>query len=163
MYRCVNRFFFFGLLTLYPVCGGAQTPLPPIRPDPTLTPGKWQEPPVPLSVLCTPGYSATVRNVPESLKDKVFERYGMDPKHIVRGAYEIDHEISLELGGTNDIENLWPESYVTEPWNAHKKDRLENRLHWLVCHGKLELSDAQKAISGDWIAAYQLYVGDKKE
>ena len=46
--------------------------------------------------------------------------------------------ISLELGGSNSIRNLWPESYRTEPWNARTKDTLENRLHELVCSGKLD-------------------------
>jgi hypothetical protein len=40
----------------------------------------------------------------------------------------VDHLIPLELGGSNDIANLWPQSYVTV-WNAHMKDRLENRLN----------------------------------
>jgi hypothetical protein len=58
-------------------------------------------------------------------------------------------------GGSNDIANLWPESYRTEPWNAHVKDKLEDKLHALVCAGKMSLPDAQKAIAGDWISAYK--------
>jgi hypothetical protein len=68
-----------------------------------------------------------------------------------------DHLISLELGGSNDIQNLWPESYRTEPWNAHVKDRLEDRLNDLVCAGRLGLADAQRSIATDWIAAYRRY------
>jgi hypothetical protein len=73
--------------------------------------------------------------------------------------YEIDHLISLELGGSNDIKNLWPESCRTEPWNARAKDKLENRLHELVCTGQILVEDAQRAIAQDWIAAYQHFVG----
>src|SRR5689334_3175335 len=58
------------------------------------------------------------------------------------GEYEIDHLISLELGGSNDIENLSPESYSTELWNAHVKGKLEDRLHELVCSGRMRLEDA---------------------
>jgi hypothetical protein len=67
--------------------------------------------------------------------------------------------ISLELGGSNDIKNPWPQSYRTEPWNAHVKDKLEDRLHALVCAGKMSLPDAQRAISSDWISAYKRWVG----
>jgi len=75
------------------------------------------------------------------------------------GEYEVDHLISLELGGSNDIANLWPQSYVSEPFNAHIKDKLENKLHALVCSGRITVETAQKAIANDWTAAYRQYVG----
>jgi hypothetical protein len=37
------------------------------------------------------------------------------------------------------------------------KDRLENRLHQMVCAGQLDLKTAQQEIAGDWIAAYKRY------
>ena len=69
---------------------------------------------------------------------------------------EVDHLISLELGGSNRLRNLWPEPYNIV-WNAHVKDRLENRLHQMVCAGELDLTTAQQAIASDWIAAYKRY------
>jgi hypothetical protein len=39
------------------------------------------------------------------------------------------------------------------------KDRLEDRLHALVVHRKLDLKTAQQEIATDWIAAYKKYVG----
>ena len=39
------------------------------------------------------------------------------------------------------------------------KDALEERLHWLVVSGRLDLKEAQRAITTDWTAAYQRYVG----
>lgn len=39
-----------------------------------------------------------------------------------------DHLDSLDLGGSNDPKNLWSESYYTEQFNAHVKDKLEDRL-----------------------------------
>jgi hypothetical protein len=49
-------------------------------------------------------------------------------------------------------------SYITQPWNAHVKDKLENELHKRVCNGSLDLKTAQQEISTDWIAAYNKYV-----
>jgi len=77
----------------------------------------------------------------------------------VRGAYEVDHLISLELGGSNDITNLWPEAYAGA-WGARSKDALENRMHRLVCAGQLDLAQAQREIATDWVEAYRRYVGE---
>jgi hypothetical protein len=105
--------------------------------------------------VCTPGYTKKVRAVPASLKRKVFTEYGIvnPPSR----AYEVDHLISLELGGSNSIRNLWPQPYFGIEWNAHVKDALEDRLHAMVCNGDIEMSAAQDAISTDWIAAYKRY------
>jgi hypothetical protein len=48
----------------------------------------------------------------------------------------------------------------TTPWNAHVKDKLEDRLHGLVCAGKLPIEQAQREIATDWIAAYERYLGE---
>ncbi len=126
-------------------------------PDTALTPGAVVDS-ADSACICKKGYSASVRNVTEKTKKQVYEEYGI--KKYKNCEYEVDHLISLELGGSNDIKNLWPESYLTEPWNAHKKDQLENRLHRLICTGKIALKEAQNAIKTDWIAAYKKYVGD---
>src|SRR6202047_21312 len=91
------------------------------------------------------------------MKREVYREYGITSHG--PGDYEVDHLISLELGGSNSIKNLWPQSYVTKPWNAHVKDALENRLHAMVCAGKMSLKDAQMQISGDWIACYKRVFG----
>ena len=64
----------------------------------------------------------------------------------------------MELGGSNDIANLWPEPYSGTEWNARKKDVLENKLHKLVCDKTITLQKAQHDISSNWITAYKLYV-----
>ena len=127
---------------------------PPLVPDPKLTPGAVLQ--VSKADLCQPGYTKLVRNVPEAVKRQVYAEYGITSHK--RGEFEVDHLISLELGGSNSIKNLWPESYLTEAWNAHVKDALENRLHELVCSGELDLATAQHEIATDWIAAYKKYV-----
>jgi hypothetical protein len=65
----------------------------------------------------------------------------------------------LELGGSNDITNLWPQSFITKPWNAHVKDTLENKLHELICSKKVPMKTAQQEIATNWIDAYHKYVG----
>lgn len=125
----------------------------PIVPDSKLTPGDII-PTATKEVVCVPGYTKTVRNVPESLKKQVFQEYGIDPKS---DKFEVDHLISLELGGSNDIKNLWPQSYTTDPLNAHSKDKLEDHLHSLVCKGVITLTEAQKEIATDWVFAYKKY------
>jgi hypothetical protein len=108
------------------------------------------------TTVCTPGYSRSVRYVPASEKDQVYAEYGITSH--VPYQYEIDHDISLELGGSNDVSNLWPEPNDKSEGNS--KDRLENKLHELVCSGSLSLTDAQAAIKGDWTIAYRKYIGD---
>jgi hypothetical protein len=139
------------LVLLSPVAVRSQQP--PILPDPKLTPGATL--PVTKDDICVPGYTQKVRDVPKSVKNQVFAEYGIT-SHQPR-QYEIDHLVSLELGGSNSIKNLWPQSYRTKSWNARVKDRLENRLHELVCSGQLDLATAQRDIATDWIAAYKRY------
>jgi hypothetical protein len=72
-------------------------------------------------------------------------------------AYEVDYLITPALGGDDDIRNLWPQPYVSTVWNARVKDALEDRLRDMVCRGQLDLAEAQRDISTDWIAAYKKY------
>jgi hypothetical protein len=62
----------------------------------------------------------------------------------------VDHLISLELGGSNGIANLWPETTEPRP-GYHEKDRFENYLHDQVCRGAISLSAAQRRIAEDWL------------
>jgi hypothetical protein len=125
----------------------------PIQPDSQLTPGATLA--VTTDDICVPGYTQVVRDVPAAVKRQVYAEYGI--AHHAPGEYEVDHLISLELGGSNSIRNLWPQSYRTQPWNAHVKDALEDELHRLVCSGQLDLKTAQHDIARDWIEAYKHY------
>jgi hypothetical protein len=112
--------------------GAAASRSPSILPDPQLTPGATLE--VTTSDICVPGYTKKVRDVPAAVKRQVYAAYGI--QHHAPREYEIDHLIPLELGGSNALKNLWPQSFQTQPWNAHVKDHLENELHRLVCAGE---------------------------
>jgi hypothetical protein len=70
------------------------------------------------------------------------------------GAWEIDHLISLQLGGSNDPANLSPERYRMA-LGAYAKDSVENWTHRKVCSGEVALADAQRAIATDWTRLYR--------
>ena len=127
----------------------------PYLPDPELTPGDVFD--VTVEDICTPGYATKVRAVPKALRDQAFESYGVAFRE--RKNYQLDHLIPLSLGGSNSIKNLFPLPNHTSPWNARGKDRLEARLHKLVCSGQLDLEAARRAIATDWTEAYQNFMG----
>jgi hypothetical protein len=138
----------------------AATPTQRIYPDKKLTPGVV-DPSCTAATIQKPGYTATVRDVPESVKKQVMIEYGLDPKD--SGKYEIDHFISLENCGSNDIKNLWPQPYCipgNDPmksgcWGAREKDKVETELsHW-VRKGQMPLATDQAILRKDWIACYK--------
>ncbi len=112
------------------------------------------------AVLCSPDFrTGPIRNVPESEKFAVEREYGMEPGHYGR-SLEIDHIVSLELGGSNDIANLFPEQLEAHP-GYRVKDKLENRLHALVCAGSITLRAAQRGIASNWQALYEQVFGTR--
>jgi hypothetical protein len=93
------------------------------------------------STICRHGWTRTIRppvDYTNALKRRQLRLYGM------RGppsAYQEDHLISLELGGSAaDPRNLWPEPYP----RASAVDQMENDLNRRVCAGSLTLADAQR-------------------
>jgi hypothetical protein len=122
-------------------------------PDSTCTPGELN-PQVNQSniqqTICTPGFTRTIRppvSFTDPLKLEQMRSYQLTQP---ASAYELDHLISLELGGNpTSPKNLWPEAYAPTP-GAHEKDRVENYLHKQVCAGAMSLADAQAKITGDW-------------
>ncbi len=119
-------------------------------PDSACTPGDIF-PNVTKNDICQPGYARSVRNVPTSEKDQVYAEYGI-VSHSA-GEYEVDHLVSLELGGSNNIANLWPEAASPKP-GFHEKDKVENYLHDQVCSGAISLKQAQIEIATNWLAVY---------
>ncbi len=119
-------------------------------PDSACTPGAIF-PNATVQQICTPGYSSSVRNVPTSEKDQAYAEYGIFSHSA--GQFEIDHLVSLELGGSNDIANLWPEAASPTP-GFHQKDQVENYMHDQLCSGAMSLKDAQTQIATNWLVVY---------
>jgi hypothetical protein len=109
-------------------------------------------------VLCARSFhTSAVRNVPQSEKFAVEREYGLTPAYYGT-SLEIDHIVPLELGGSNAIANLFPERRAAHP-GYHAKDRLENRLHQLVCGGTMSLGAARVGIARNWQALYRRVFG----
>jgi len=128
---------------------------PGAYPNPALTPGAVFAD-VTAAQVCAPGYSKGVRDVSSAEKAEVYRRYGIRD---TPGAHEVDHFVPLELGGSNELQNLWPEPYT--PPGAHEKDRVEDYLHREVCAGRMSLAEAQQRIRSDWYAVYQQIPGGR--
>jgi hypothetical protein len=126
--------------------GGAELP------DPRCTPGAYDPAVTQANIkvtICSSGYTKGVRPPSEQTTrfkyDQAYIAYGL--RHAVRT--ELDHLVSLELGGANDATNLWPE----QPPTPNPKDKVENELHRAVCDGRVTLAAARAAIASDWSTA----------
>jgi hypothetical protein len=131
----------------------------PGHPDPKITQANIQD------TVCKDHYTTTVRSVNEDEKKAEFTTYDIKPTDSPFG-YEIDHFISLELGGTNDPDNLWPQPYCQPGTGgktcigAREKDVVETSLSHRVCAGKITLLQAQEIIKTDWYKEYLSLKGE---
>lgn len=124
-------------------------------PDPSCTPGSVDPAVTQATIqatICKDGYTATIRppeSETEALKfDVIYPAYSEPPS-----AYgELDHLVPLELGGSNDVTNLWPEIGPI----PNSKDDVESQLRDAVCSGQVTLEAARRAIAEDWITAEQV-------
>lgn len=135
-------------------------------PNPSLTPGVVNPAVTQANLnetICRRGgYTKSIRP-PESYTYKIkvnsIREYGYADKSLQH--YELDHLISLEVGGDpSSPQNLWPEPhYVVGGWGSYAKDKLENKLHSMICGGEISLAQAQHEEATDWISAYKKYIG----
>jgi hypothetical protein len=122
-----------------------------VYPNPSLTLGAVLT--TDASTICAPGYASSVRDVSTATKKEVYAEYGVSyPQPL--GAYEVDHFIPLEIGGSNDISNLWLEPATPTP-GFHQKDQFENFEHAQVCNGTISVAEAQRRMVSDWYFYWQ--------
>lgn len=145
-----------------------------ILPDPTMTPGANDpanvDPALTPAVLCADDFTTkAIRHVTDSMANQVYRNYQVedhegycsdvpDGTKSLKGC-EIDHLCSLELGCRNTVGNLWAQPYGGTVWNAHVKDKLENKAHRLMCQFPAMQRKLQVDISTNWIEAYKKYIG----
>lgn len=135
-------------------------------PNPSLTPGdtdpavnQWNI----QQTICRTGYTVGARKTTDAMKREVFKRYGISTSQSSK--YEVDHLISLELGGADTLRNLWPQPYCPTAQSrvtcigAREKDVVETTFKRRVCAGQMTLRDAQKRIAKDWYAEYRRIKG----
>ena len=128
-------------------------------PDPRCSPGAIN-PSVTLAVLTTKGFTTKcVRDKATSAqtKKKTYGWYGIKPPAKNTGSTqtcELDHIISLELGGADTLDNIWPQCGPsrTTLWNRYfkQKDTVENYLAYMVREGNITLAVAQRGIAHNW-------------
>lgn len=126
-----------------------------VLPDGEFTPGAVFDD-VRSDDVCDIHYSQSVRQPRFNDKVEAFARYGISIHD--RDVYVVDHLVPVVLGGTNALENLWPQPNDGAA-SAAAKNVLEQELHAMVCGGDLTLEEAQHAVSADWWRAYETYVG----
>jgi hypothetical protein len=147
-----------------PAIGAASADRLPGEPDPILTPGALNPAVTQASIgstICVSGWTAKIRPPSEytnALKVKQIAAYGYS--NTSTAAYEEDHLISLELGGSpTDPRNLWPEPYSASladgrSTGANVKDGFETHLKHEVCDGTITLAQAQAQIGDHWVHAF---------
>jgi hypothetical protein len=119
-------------------------------PDPRCTPGSIDTVVTQANIhstICTVGYTKKIR--PPSSQTAALKYDTSYPAYsIPAGAKgEEDHLVPLELGGSNDVTNLWPEAGSI----PNRKDTAENAARRAVCDGRMSLAAAQEAIASNWI------------
>jgi hypothetical protein len=110
-------------------------------PDRSCTPGAVST--TDLGVICQTS-TRSRRHVSESVRRSVLASYGV--RRADAGGYELDHLVPLELGGSNDATNLWPEPFD----EARRKDVEEDRAHGLVCSHRATIEHEQLRFREDW-------------
>lgn len=128
-------------------------------PDPKCSPGAIN-PTVTLKVLKAKGFTTKcVRDLASSAHEKqqTYVWYKIKkPAHNSGKSQtcELDHIVSLELGGADTLDNLWPQcgpsKVALNRRYFKRKDAVENFLAREVRAGRMNLAEAQKGIAEDW-------------
>lgn len=167
-------YFTAALIWLTPICVLAGTPSD--LPDSNLSPGVARDD-LSLAQICATSWGHDKRLVSEAMKKHVMDEYHMTAASCPSGKIEIDHIVSRQLGGADDVRNLFPQCYEVEvpgkkpsetpEFGAHKKDRLEDDFGKRIClpptdPNYLPLETARNALKTNWIAAYIERFGDPR-
>jgi hypothetical protein len=114
---------------------------PGALPDRRCTPGRADT--QDLQVICHTS-TALRRHVTRRTELGILAAYGIPLAQ--KNRYKIDHLIPLEMGGSNDPANLWPQ-LVAE---SLRKDLSERLAHELVCRHHASVAELQQRFTEDW-------------
>lgn len=112
-------------------------------PIPELTPGAIRLE-ISIQIVCRTKWGRDVRHVTPKMRRAVCEAY--KARRCPGPGWEIDHRVPRDLGGADEIRNLWPQPIK----EARKKDGLEFSIRNAVCRGEMSLVEAQAIFLGDW-------------
>lgn len=116
----------------------------PIKPDPTLTPGQLCMHPDTLRYPERIKYCE--RDVTTNTKDRVIKiydsKFGYNISHQQRSQFKIDHYIPLCMGGSNEVQNLWPQHQSV----YYQTDPLEGLMCEKMKAGRLKQAEAVQLI-----------------
>jgi len=128
-------------------------------PDPSCTPGAIN-PTLTVGVLRDPSFrTGCVRShaTTEQQKASTYGPYAIPHPSNNTGpnqTCELDHLISLELGGADTLDNIWPQcgppGVSLDQRYFKEKDGVENYLAKMVKTGQMDLGAAQHGIATDW-------------
>jgi hypothetical protein len=128
-------------------------------PDAACTPGAIN-PTVTLAVLKGGEFkTGCERNKASSAakKNTTYDEYNIAHPEDNKGqnqSCELDHLVSLELGGADTLDNIWPQCGPDGVALAQRffkiKDSVENFLAAQVRAGQIDLAEAQRGIAQDW-------------
>jgi hypothetical protein len=113
-----------------------------LLPSHAATPGEVRT--TSMEAVCSE-HTRQFRHTTYAMKLEVCREYGQE--NCPGKAYEIDHLVSLEIGGADTVRNLWPQPID----QARVKDKLETHLRVLICSGQMTVAAAQHCIVDDWV------------
>ncbi len=116
----------------------------PDGPNHQMTPGKLCDAPTELRYAEQIAYCE--RDVSSDTKNAVIAEYdkklGYQIRTMPRSDFKIDHLIPLSVGGSNQVENLWPQHKSIYAYS----DKIESYVSELMRSGKLKQSEAISAV-----------------
>jgi hypothetical protein len=128
-------------------------------PDPTCTPGAIN-PTLTVDVLRDPRFRTRCVRSHATTEEEKATTYGLyripHPSNNTGPdqTCELDHLISLELGGADTLDNIWPQCGPSGVPLAERffkeKDGVENYLAKMVKTGQKDLAEVQRGIATDW-------------
>jgi hypothetical protein len=119
-----------------------------VEPDRRCSPGAYYSRAT-KAVLCSPGFHpSTLQHVTAAATRTVNAEYGLTGSS--RAALKIDHIVPLELGGSNNVANLYPQ----RPSANRLKKTLDSALRGRVCQGLISLAAARQQVAANWELLY---------